>query len=161
MCIRDSCIGKPIFSEKPSNDNILKAMQFLKKDYFIIEHRKMWPSGIKIDDKNKIPESYICQNGLALSSYGDAGWGRIVKQNKYVDKYFSDDLVDASAEVLKSIIDDNDIVWAVSYTHLDVYKRQIRYIVVVSSTRKIGVLSLYSTYPKGIKLLFIGSDTKK
>jgi ATP-dependent DNA helicase RecQ len=70
--------------------------------------------GVTIKNKNKIPESYICQNGLALSSYGDAGWGRIVKQNKYVDKYFSDDLVDASAEVLKSIIDDNDIVWVTS-----------------------------------------------
>ena len=55
-------------------------------------------------------------NGLALSSYGDAGWGRIVKQNKYVDKYFSDDLVDASAEYL-SIINDNDIVWVLQFHH--------------------------------------------
>lgn len=109
-----NCVGYPIFPEMPMLENVLKATKFLKTDFYTILPRKKWPMGVTIKNKNKIPESYICQNGLALSSYGDAGWGRIVKQNKYVDKYFSDDLVDASAEVLKSIIDDNDIVWVTS-----------------------------------------------
>ncbi len=109
-----NCAGYPIFPKNPIHQNVIKAIQFLKKDYYSFESRKMWPTGIKIGYKNKIPDTHKCQDGLALSSYGDAGWGRIVKQNKYKDNYFSDDLVDASTEMLNQIIIENEIVWVTS-----------------------------------------------
>jgi ATP-dependent DNA helicase RecQ len=46
---------------------------------------------------------------LVLSNYGDAGWGRTVSQNKYQDNYFSDELVEASAELLKRFVIKNEI----------------------------------------------------
>lgn len=106
-----NCMGKPIFPEKPTHKNILRAIKFLKMNYYTIIPRKKWPSSVKIDNRNKILDSYLCQIGIALSSYRDAGWGRIVKQNKYEDNYFSDDLVKASSEILDKYISDNDISW--------------------------------------------------
>ncbi|MFZ3131841.1 MAG: hypothetical protein WA125_12245, partial [Desulfosporosinus sp.] len=32
--------------------------------------------------------------------YRDAGWGRLVARNKFTDGYFSDELVDAAAELI-------------------------------------------------------------
>lgn len=113
-----NCIGHPIFLEKPTLENILRAIKFLKTDFYTINPRKVWPAGIRIDNINKIPESYKCEDGLALSSYGDAGWGRIVKQNKYEDNYFSNDLVGASAELLNQFIIENNIVWVTSVPSL-------------------------------------------
>lgn len=113
-----NCIGHPIFPEKPTHENILRAIKFLKTDFYSFKPRKMWPAGIQIGDRNKIPESYMCEDGFALSSYGDAGWGRIVKQNKYEDNYFADDLVDASEELLIQFIIDNSIVWVTSVPSL-------------------------------------------
>jgi len=113
-----NCINQPIFPEKPLRENILKAIKFLKKDYFPINPRKVWPVGIRIEDSNKISDLFRCQEGWALSSYGDAGWGRIVRHNKYVDNYFSDDLVDASVELLKGSIAENEIDWVTSVPSL-------------------------------------------
>ena len=113
-----NCIGKPIFPETPKHENILKAIKFLRQEFYIINPRKMWPTSIRINGKNKISESFMCQNGIGLSSYGDAGWGRIVKQNKYEANYFSDDLVNASAEILDKFISDNYISWLTSVSSL-------------------------------------------
>lgn len=113
-----NCLKRPIFIEKPQSENILKAIRFIKKEYFLFESRKVWPIGVRIEGKNKIDSSHLCEDGIALSSYGDAGWGRIVKQNKYVDEYFSDDLVDASAEILYKLIEENEIVWVTSVPSL-------------------------------------------
>jgi ATP-dependent DNA helicase RecQ len=46
---------------------------------------------------------------LVLSNYGDAGWGRMVSQNKYRDNYFCDELVEASAELLETFVKENKI----------------------------------------------------
>lgn len=113
-----NCIGNQIFPENPLHENILKAIKFLKTDFYTFNPRKLWPQGIRIDNKNKISDSHMCENGLALSSYGDAGWGRIVKQNKYEDNYFSDDLVEAASGMLRKLIRDNDIVWVTSVPSL-------------------------------------------
>jgi len=113
-----NCIGKPIFTEIPNHIDVLKAIKFIKKVYFLFEPRKMWPSGVKIDEKNKIINTHLCENGLALSSYCDAGWGKIVKQNKYVDNYFSDDLINASVEVLDKLVTEKDITWITSVPSL-------------------------------------------
>ena len=49
----------------------------------------MWPSGVIIYGKNKILPEIQCETGRVLSDYGDAGWGRLVKECKYEKGYFA------------------------------------------------------------------------
>lgn len=51
------------------------------------------PSNTNID--------FQAQTGKALCVWGDAGWGGMVRQGKYRDGYFSDDLVDACAKMIR------------------------------------------------------------
>ena len=113
-----NCKQDEIYSTTPQRDIILNAIKYIKNGYFIIEPRKQWPSGISIDNKNKINEMFQCQNGIALSSYGDAGWGREVSKNKYMDDYFSNDLVNASFELLKDLVKENNIEWVTAVSSI-------------------------------------------
>lgn len=113
-----NCIGKEIFKSKPHHETIIEATNYIKKDHYTLEPRKKWPVGIKHNDKNKIDEMYRCEKGLALSNYGDAGWGRVVSYNKYRDDYFCDDLVRASLALLKEKITNNEITWVTSISSL-------------------------------------------
>jgi ATP-dependent DNA helicase RecQ len=38
--------------------------------------------------------------GMALSIYGDAGWGHLVREGKYTHGHFEDTLVEASADLI-------------------------------------------------------------
>jgi ATP-dependent DNA helicase RecQ len=113
-----NCKGDHIYKIAPQRDTILKAIKYIKNGYFVIEARKQWPSSVSIDGKNKINEMFQCQNGIALSSYGDAGWGREVGKNKYVDEYFSNDLVNASVELLKGFVKEHNIEWVTAVSSL-------------------------------------------
>ena len=86
--------------------------------YLDIEPRKKWPSGVKINDKNTIDESINMESGFMLCSYGDHGWGKLVKNGKYKDNYFSDELVNASYDLLKNRVKQWDIKWITSIPSL-------------------------------------------
>lgn len=90
------------------------AQRFLKEDFNVIEPRKKWPDGIRKDDRNRIAEDRRCEKGRVLSNYGDAGWGRLVSKGKYKDNCFSDELVEASYELLKDFVVENNIQWVTS-----------------------------------------------
>jgi len=79
---------------------VQEAVRFLKRSYRPIEPRKKWPSGLTTH-KGLIPVEDRLQEGRALAVYGDAGWGRLVKQGKYGDGRFSDELVDAMLEMIR------------------------------------------------------------
>jgi len=113
-----NCMGEELFSSQPERKTIREALNFIKKKYFSFEPRKKWPAGIKIASKNNVDDAFRCEKGLVLSSYGDAGWGREVSKNKYTDNHFSDDLVVASAELLKDIVEKNMIKWVTSVSSL-------------------------------------------
>lgn len=106
-----NCLKENIFSDTVVKNNVLEAINFIKGDFSIIEPRKQWPVGMKIDDKNKIESNYLMEFGVSLCNYGDAGWGRQVAKNKYKDEYFSDELVEASYELLKEKIAE----WNIQY----------------------------------------------
>ena len=106
-----NCMHRSIFAETVSNGSVIKAQQFVKEDFNIIEPRRKWPNGVRINEKNKIEEIFRCETGRVLSNYGDAGWGRIVSKGKYKDEFFSDQLVDAAYELLKVFVEENDIRW--------------------------------------------------
>lgn len=85
-----------------SRTEIELAIKFLRRQSLPIEPRKRWPTGFKrsIDFKSSTIQ-HVNEPGLALSVYGDAGWGKLVKRGKYVDGRFGDELVDACAEMIQ------------------------------------------------------------
>lgn len=109
-----NCRGENIFPNKVEFNNVVDAENYIKGEALLIEPRKKWPSGIKINGKNIISEDLIMKSGYMLCCYGDSGWGKLVKQGKYYDNFFSDELVDASYDILKDKINEWDIKWITS-----------------------------------------------
>lgn len=84
--------------------NLVKAaVVFLRRTSLPIEPRKKWPNGgmPRYGVKGNIAPDYQAKVGKALCVWGDAGWGRTVRENRYNDGYFSDELVKACVEMLK------------------------------------------------------------
>jgi ATP-dependent DNA helicase RecQ len=81
-----------------------EAAVFLKRNFQPIEPRKRWPAkdifthypfrGLTIDEGHRASE------GKALSLWGDAGWGQLVRQGKNSTGRFPDELVDGCVEML-------------------------------------------------------------
>lgn len=82
---------------------IKQATDFLKRSNIVIEPRKKWASGglQQFSAKGHIPIEYQAEEGRALSVWGDTGWGQLVKQGKYHDNHFSDELVIACAKMIQ------------------------------------------------------------
>jgi ATP-dependent DNA helicase RecQ len=97
-----NCLGKPFFPEAVSHQNVIEAIDFLRGDFLEIGIRKMWPAGIIATSGKKIPIEEQNNSGRALCTYGDSGWGKLVRQGKYEDGYFDDQLVTASAALIKN-----------------------------------------------------------
>ena len=85
----------PDLPTSPSPERIREAVAFLRRSHRPIEPRKAWPTGKRID------KDELVQPGMALSVWGDAGWGEDVRRGKYRDVRFSDALVEASASAVR------------------------------------------------------------
>ena len=93
----------PPLSEEVDQLLVREAEEFLCRTSLPIEPRKKWPVGgmpqYGIHTASTIP--YQAQPGKALCVWGDAGWGGLVRQGKYHDGHFSDDLVAASVKMIQ------------------------------------------------------------
>lgn len=80
------------------------AVAFLRRTSLPIEPRKRWPDGGMplYNVKGLIPANRHARPGKALCVWGDAGWGSIVRDDRYLHGYFSDDLVQACVEMIRS-----------------------------------------------------------
>ncbi|WP_374389450.1 RecQ family ATP-dependent DNA helicase [Sandaracinobacter sp.] len=78
------------------------AIEFLQRTSLPFEPRKQWPAGgLPIyGQAGRINAHHQAQEGRALCVWGDAGWGNLVRQGKYHDGRFSDDLVIACQEMI-------------------------------------------------------------
>ena len=85
----------PDLPTSPAPERIREAVAFLRRSHRPIEPRKAWPTGKRID------KDELAQPGMALSVWGDAGWGEDVRRGKYRDGRFSDALVEASAAAVR------------------------------------------------------------
>ena len=99
-----------IFDETVGAEMVQRAQQFIKSKFGVIEPRKQFP------DKTKIESEFQFKSGIVLSNYADAGYGMAVQKGKYVDGYFPDELVDASAKILSEFIKNNNIEWITPVT---------------------------------------------
>ncbi|MBF1010243.1 MAG: ATP-dependent DNA helicase RecQ, partial [Lachnoanaerobaculum sp.] len=120
-----------LFDETVGAETVQMAQQFIKSKFGVIEPRKRFPYRIGIKDeyqfkssspdgqrKNStvIKDEYQFKSGIVLSNYADAGYGMAVQKGKYVDGYFSDELVDASVKILSEFIKNNNIEWITPVT---------------------------------------------
>jgi ATP-dependent DNA helicase RecQ len=82
---------------------VQEAVAFLRRTSLPIEPRRQWPAGgmPQYHVKGKISADAQAQPGKALCIWGDAGWGSLVRQGKYSDHHFSDELVKASVRLVR------------------------------------------------------------
>jgi ATP-dependent DNA helicase RecQ len=95
-----NCRG-PFALTAPEPPTVEDALRFLQRAYRPIEPRKEWPA--KFDGlPRRIPKEHQLFEGRALSIYGDAGWGQLVRAGKYGQTGFDGRLVEAVAEMLEN-----------------------------------------------------------
>lgn len=97
------CLAQALIPETYSLEKAQDAKLFLRRIDHTIEPRKRWPAGgfPSYLWKGSIPLTSQSESGRALSLWGDAGWGALVRQGKYKDDHFSDALVNAVAELIQ------------------------------------------------------------
>lgn len=84
------------------------AIDFLRRMSLTITPRKQWPLGgmpkygiMAPLGPRLIAREHQAQPGRALCTWGDAGWGGLVRKGKYQDGHFSDDLVAACVKMIQ------------------------------------------------------------
>lgn len=95
-----NCLGTPPFDTEVSQSLVIEASSYLRRTYLDLPPRKQWPIGGVEGYTGKIPDTHQNVDGKILSVYGDAGWGSIVREDKYSVDGFREDLVDAVVELV-------------------------------------------------------------
>lgn len=102
-----NCLGHELTSSDVSQKYYDAALKYIERLIIPIKPRKMWASG-SIYGQKRI--TFINEEGKCLSKYGDAGYGELVKRDKYSHlKKFCDELLGKSAEVLKPIVNEQKL----------------------------------------------------
>lgn len=101
-----SAVTKPALPPLPTTVDpglVKAAVEFLRRTSLPIEPRKKWPDGgmPQYGVKGLIAPPHQAESGKALCVWGDAGWGGMVRQGKYQDGHFSDDLVAACVKMIQ------------------------------------------------------------
>ena len=100
-----SCEGHPLLTEEPNELLTNRAAIFLRRSHQAIQPRKQWPLGYQFQNqrwRGNIALNLRAEEGMALSLWGDAGWGNMVRQGKYYDGRFSDELIEGCIEMIQS-----------------------------------------------------------
>ena len=92
----------PALPTEASPALVREAIAFLRRTSLPIEPRKLWPTGgmPQYRTTGRIPLEHKAEPGKALCVWGDAGWGSLVRQGKYHDRRFADDLVTACVSLV-------------------------------------------------------------
>ena len=82
---------------------VREAVVFLRRTSLPLEPRRQWPAGgmPQYGTTGRILPGSQATPGKALCIWGDAGWGSLVRQGKYHDHHFADELVEACAELVR------------------------------------------------------------
>lgn len=99
-------VTPPLLPPLPTDVNdalVHDAIAFLRRTSLPIEPRKKWPDGgmPQYGIKGFIAAGHQAQPGKALCVWGDAGWGGLVRQGKYHDRKFADELVGACLKMIR------------------------------------------------------------
>ena len=97
-----SCLGRPVVPEGFSHAYAVAAARFLRHSEFALENNKQVAQGAfrHYGFRGNLPPNLRAETGRVLSRWGDAGWGRMVADQKHAGR-FGDDLVMATAEMIR------------------------------------------------------------
>jgi ATP-dependent DNA helicase RecQ len=99
-------IRPPMLPPLPTSTDpalVQEAVAFLGRTSLPIEPRRQWPGGgmPRYHVSGRIAANFQAQPGRALCVWGDAGWGGLVRQGKYRDRRFADELVAACVRLVR------------------------------------------------------------
>jgi ATP-dependent DNA helicase RecQ len=97
------CLGKNLLPTNYSTEIVNDAIVYLRRSDRLIEPRKKWAlqSLSTYEFSGNIKPELQAEIGKALSLWGDAGWGELVKRGKYQDNYFDDVLIQGTIEMIQ------------------------------------------------------------
>lgn len=99
-----NCLGHAIVPVSVNTDLANQAAIFLKRSYQWIAPRKRWAAKDMFESYPfkgfVIGADIMAEEGRALSLWGDAGWGHMVREGKYQEGRFADDLVEGCLQLL-------------------------------------------------------------
>lgn len=98
------CEGHPLLPTTVPHDLANEAAQFLRRSEVPISPRKRWPYTDSLSEygwRSTMKDNLKAEEGRALSIWGDAGWGQLVKHGKYEAGHFDDRLVEASMRMIR------------------------------------------------------------
>ena len=97
----ESCLGQPVVNQSIDPALAHQAATFLKHAEMVISPKAQVAANafLEYGFKGNLPQELRAQEGRVLSRWGDAGWGRMVADQKHAGR-FSDELVDALAEMI-------------------------------------------------------------
>ncbi|OYO28580.1 RecQ family ATP-dependent DNA helicase [Janthinobacterium sp. PC23-8] len=100
-----SAVAPPALAPLPATvdaELLQAAIAFLRRTSLPIIPRKRWPAGgmPQYGVQGDITLDHRALAGKALCVWGDAGWGELVRQGKYADGRFADDLVAACVKMV-------------------------------------------------------------
>ncbi len=97
-----NCKQEEKFHDEVLHENGVKAAFFLQHSEFDIRLKVRIPSDALSDYgfKGNLRENLRGEVGKSLSRWGDAGWGKMVAEDKH-NQHFRDELVDAFVEMIK------------------------------------------------------------
>lgn len=107
--ICDNCVGATADDALPAQA-VATAEAFLRKRPLEITPRKQFFDEVA-GKRTTIPPAEQVEAGRALSIWGDAGWGRLVRDGKQRDGAFDDQLVDAMADMIRDWAPDPAPAW--------------------------------------------------
>jgi ATP-dependent DNA helicase RecQ len=97
-----SCLGQPVIDIQVDPILAHQAGTFLKHAEMVIFPKAQVAASafVQYGFRGNLPQILRAQEGRVLSRWGDAGWGRMVADNKH-SGCFSDELVEAMAEMIQ------------------------------------------------------------
>jgi ATP-dependent DNA helicase RecQ len=93
----------PPLQAAPDPALVREAVTHLRRTSLPVEPRERWPGGGMplYGLRGTIKSVVQAEAGRALCVWGDAGWGHLVRQGKYHDGHFADELVQACVDMLR------------------------------------------------------------
>lgn len=97
-----SCLGQAVISTPIDHALEHRAGTFLKHAEMVIAPKAQVAANafLEYGFRGNLPQQLRAQEGRVLSRWGDAGWGRMVADNKHAGR-FSDELVEAMVEMIQ------------------------------------------------------------
>ena len=98
----ESCLGSPVVGKSCSHNATVRASRFVHSAEFPLKTPVQIPVNACPDYgfSGNLPSEYRARTGRFLSRWGDAGWGRIVAEDKRRGD-FRGELVQAAAEMIR------------------------------------------------------------